>query len=49
MDTDVDGMYGSYRWCTIINDPREEAGVEIGGGETHVFQNICDQVVPVMR
>ena len=48
-ETDVDWMSRSCRWCTIIDDPRKEAGVVIGVSETLVFQNIRDQIVPVLR
>ena len=27
VETGVDGMSGSFRWCTVVNDPREEAEV----------------------
>ena len=42
-------MAGSCGWCTIVDDPREEAEVVLGGGETHVLHNIRDQIVPVLR
>ena len=42
-------MLGSRRWCALINDPREETGVVIGGDESHVFQNLRDQVVTVLE
>ena len=49
VDNNMDGMSGSCRWCTVVDDIIEEAGVAIVGGETHVIQNLCDQVVPVLR
>ena len=49
VETDVDGMSGNYGWFIVVNDPREEVGVLLGGGDTHVFRNIRDQIVPVLR
>ena len=36
------------RWCTIVNDTIEEAGVVLGGGEIHVCQNLSDYILPVL-
>ena len=49
IETYVDGMSGSCGWCTRYDDPREDAGVVLRGGETHVFQKFCDQIVSVLR
>ena len=43
----MDGMSSSCRWCAVVESSIEEAGVMLGGGDTQVFQNLCDQVVPV--
>ena len=44
----MDGMSGGRRGCDVVDDPREEAGVVLGGGETHVFQDIHDEFVTVL-
>ena len=49
VETNMNGMAGSCGWCTIVNDPREEAGVVLGGVKTYALKNICDQIVPVLR
>ena len=46
--THVDGMWGGRRRCDVFNDPQEKEGVVLGGGETHVSWDICDEVIPVM-
>ena len=45
----MDGMSGSSRWCTIVDDPIEEAVVVLVGGETHVYNNLSGYIVPVRR
>ena len=41
-------MSGDCGWCTIINNPREEARVALEGSETHIFHNLCTNIVPVL-
>ena len=48
-ETNVDGMSGSCRWCTISGDTVEEAGVMLGGDDTHVYHNLSDYILPVLR
>ena len=43
------GMSGSCIWCIIVFVLRDKTGVVLGGGETHVFQNICDKIVLALR
>ena len=40
------GVTGNVLSSMII---KKEMGVVLGGDETHVFQNIFDRVVPVLR
>ena len=44
----MDGMPGGIRGCAVVDDPIEEAGVVIGGGETHVYQDLRDEVLLVL-
>ena len=36
-------------WCTVIYNTQEEAGVVIRVSDTHLFQNLCDQIKTVLR
>ena len=42
-------MSGNCGWFTIINNPREEAGVMVGVGDIHIFHHIRDDIVTVLR
>ena len=34
----MNGMSRDCGWCTVTDNLREEAGVVLGGSETHVFR-----------
>ena len=48
IETYVDGISGSLKWCAVINDPREEAGVVLGGGKTYIFHHLSYHIAPVL-
>ena len=49
LDTYVGGMSEIRSWCAVVDDTGEEAGVVLGEGKTHIFQNIRDKVVLVLE
>ena len=41
-------MLGDSRGSAAVDDDRKEAGVVLWGGNTHVSQDLCDEVVSVL-